>query len=250
MAKAGPGLGFLGIAGLGGLAPLFFKKDPGSVDCDERDREINRRSGLIGFAAAYMLVGLTCMIPFFVKGPHAMIEIIWLPMIFMAAGIAHYFFYSVAILIQYGRGGKKMIRTQRIYTFNALLVLVFAIVAPFRLWCLADSNKIAGRYVEFIGFVVIGAIFILAFILRGKRQKVDFDERDILMQQRSIKISFVVTWILIAIALGVMERLMGPQGVVKAWVIMLVVLEITFASLLTYFVSCLIQHGRGGKENE
>ncbi len=41
MPKATAGLGFLGIAG---LAPLFFKKDSGPVICDERDREIARRS--------------------------------------------------------------------------------------------------------------------------------------------------------------------------------------------------------------
>lgn len=104
MSKAGAGLAFLGIAGFGGLAPLFFKKDKGPVTRDERDRKIARRSALAGFTAAYLLVGLACMVPFFVNGPHATVQIIWLPMIFMAAGIAHYFFYSVAILIQYGRG--------------------------------------------------------------------------------------------------------------------------------------------------
>lgn len=106
MPKAGAGLAFLAIAGIGGFAPMFFKKDPGAVDCDERDKEISRRAALAGFAAAYLLVGLACMVPFTIYGYDKMVRITWLPMIFMAAGLAHYFFYSVAILVQYGLGGK------------------------------------------------------------------------------------------------------------------------------------------------
>ncbi len=107
MPKVSAGFAFLGIAGIGGLAPLFFKKDKGRVTSDERDKAIEHRSALAGFTAAYLLVGLACMVPFFVYGPHATVQIIWLPMIFMVAGIAHYFFYSVAILVQYGRGGNQ-----------------------------------------------------------------------------------------------------------------------------------------------
>jgi hypothetical protein len=107
MPKASAGLAFLAIAGIGGFAPLFIKKDPGPVEFDERDKEIGRRAALAGFAAAYLLVGLSCMIPFTIYGYDKMVRITWLPMIFAAAGIAHYFFYSVAILIQYGKGGKE-----------------------------------------------------------------------------------------------------------------------------------------------
>jgi hypothetical protein len=105
--KASVGLGFLGISGLAGLSPLLFKKDPGPVKIDERDRQIKERSKLMGFTAAYLLVGLSCMVPFFIYGPDVTISLFWLPMIFITAGIANFFFYSVAILLQYGRGGKK-----------------------------------------------------------------------------------------------------------------------------------------------
>jgi len=46
------GLGFLGIAGFGGLGPLIFRKDEGSVTCDERDRLIHRRAALCGFRSS------------------------------------------------------------------------------------------------------------------------------------------------------------------------------------------------------
>jgi len=106
MPKALAGLGFLGIAGLGGLGPLFFGKDEGKVTCDERDRLINHRAALAGFGAAYLVTGLVCMLPFSILGYEANIPITWLPMIFMADGLALFFVRSIAILVQYGRGDK------------------------------------------------------------------------------------------------------------------------------------------------
>jgi len=106
MPKALAGGYFLGIAGLGGLAPLIFRKDKGKVRCDERDKLINRRAALAGFGSSYLLVGLVCMIPFFVLGPEANISVVWLPMIFVIACIGCFFGHSVAVLIQYGRGSK------------------------------------------------------------------------------------------------------------------------------------------------
>lgn len=105
--RAFAGLGFMGLAGLGGLGPVVFKKDAGPVTFDERDRLINRRSALAGFAASYLVMGLACMIPFFVLGPKATISVSWLPNIFMGAGISAFFVTSVAILIQYGRKEKS-----------------------------------------------------------------------------------------------------------------------------------------------
>jgi hypothetical protein len=106
MPKALAGLGFMGIAGLGGFSPLIFQTDKGKVALDERDRLINRRAALAGFGTSYLLVGLACMIPFFILGPKATISVIWLPYIFGATGLCMFFDHSVAILAQYGRGGK------------------------------------------------------------------------------------------------------------------------------------------------
>lgn len=105
--KASAGLGFLGIAGLAGLAPAVFRKDDEPAIPDERDQMINKKAAIAGFATAYGVVGLACMLPFSILGPKAVIEVRWLPMIFAAAGLSHFFAYSLAILIQYGRGGKE-----------------------------------------------------------------------------------------------------------------------------------------------
>ena len=106
MPKALAGLGFMGIAGLAGFSPLIFQTENGKVTLDERDRLINRRAALAGFGTSYLLVGLACMIPFFIFGPKASISVIWLPYIFGGAGLSFFFVHSAAILVQYGWTGK------------------------------------------------------------------------------------------------------------------------------------------------
>ena len=106
MPKAIAGLGFIGVAGFGGLGPLVFKKDKGSVTCDERDKLINHRAAIVGFGASYLVVGVACMAPFSTLGPNASISVTWLPIIFVAAGLTLFFAHSVAILVQYGWGRK------------------------------------------------------------------------------------------------------------------------------------------------
>jgi len=102
-------LGFLlmCLSGLAGFSPLIFKKDKGKVIFDERDKLIKRRAALAGFGTSYLLVGLVCMIPFFILGPKASISVIWLPNIFMGAGLSAFFVTSVAILVQYGGRDKN-----------------------------------------------------------------------------------------------------------------------------------------------
>ena len=102
MPKAVAGLGFMGVAGLGGFSPLIFKKDKGKVTFDERDRLIKRRAALAGFATSYLFVCLACMIPFSILGPKASISVIWLPNIFGGAALSAFFVTSLAILVQYG----------------------------------------------------------------------------------------------------------------------------------------------------
>ncbi len=105
--RAWGGLGFMGITGIGGLAQLFFKKDPGKVEYDERDRDIQRKAALTGFALAYLVVGIATMAPFIILGPNAPITTNWLLLIFGAAGFAHFYSWSIAILTQYGWRNKN-----------------------------------------------------------------------------------------------------------------------------------------------
>jgi hypothetical protein len=105
--KAFAASGFLGIAGVVGLSTMLFGKDKGKVRCDERGNLISRQATMAGFAAAYLITGLICMLLSFILGSDATISVIWLPMIFMSAGLASFFVHSIAILVQYGWKGKE-----------------------------------------------------------------------------------------------------------------------------------------------
>jgi len=98
--------GFAGLSGLAGFAPMIFKKDEGAVDFDERDILINRRAAMAGFGCSFLFVGLACMVPFFVLGPNSTIKVVCLPLIFGGAGLIVYLVHSVAVLVQYGKGGQ------------------------------------------------------------------------------------------------------------------------------------------------
>ena len=102
MPKAMAGFSFLAIAAMGAFSPLIFRKDKGAVQCDERDILISRRAAIAGFGAAYLFVGLACMIPFSVLGPEASISVTWLPLIFTGAFLSSFFVNSLMILLQYG----------------------------------------------------------------------------------------------------------------------------------------------------
>ena len=101
-------LGFacMGIAGFGGLAPLIFRKDKGKVTFDERDRIIKRRAALACFAISYGIYGVLSMTIWKVVGAGNSINVDVLPAVWCAAAISAFFTHSVAILIQYGWGGK------------------------------------------------------------------------------------------------------------------------------------------------
>ena len=101
------GFGFMGITGIGGLAQLFFKKDPEKVEYDERDHYIQKKAALAGFALAYLVVGIATMGPFIILGPNTPITTNWLPLIFGAAGLTHFYSWSIAILTQYGWRNKN-----------------------------------------------------------------------------------------------------------------------------------------------
>lgn len=106
MPEALKGLAFMSICGLGCLSVFIFKKEKGKVTFDERDKLIQKKAAIAGFALSYIFVGLACMIPFLVLGPKASIRVRWLPQIFMGACFTNLFFYSLTIFFEYGLGSK------------------------------------------------------------------------------------------------------------------------------------------------
>ena len=106
MPEALKGLAFMGLSVLGSLSIFIFKKEKGKVTFDERDKLIQKKAALAGFALGYLFVGLACLIPFYINR-QALISVRWLPRIFIGGCITHLFFYSITILCEYGLGRKN-----------------------------------------------------------------------------------------------------------------------------------------------
>jgi len=106
--KASAGLAFIAIAGIGGLGPLFFKKDPGPVQADERDRLIRLGAACGGFGLSYLVLGILCMGIWGCYRAKAIetISINLLPCIYGAGGITFFLSNAIIILILYGRENK------------------------------------------------------------------------------------------------------------------------------------------------
>jgi len=105
--RAEAGLAFMALAGFAGLAPLIFKKDPGPVQTDERDRLIQVRSTQAGFTASYLVFGCLSMGIWFYHGPNQLINVNTLPQIWMAAFITAFFVQALTTLILYGKDNKQ-----------------------------------------------------------------------------------------------------------------------------------------------
>jgi hypothetical protein len=96
------------IAGSGGIISITcFKKDKGPVIFDERDKLIEKNANLAGFGAVYLYVILMSFLPIGILGEEGSIPVTWCPVLLIGAGFCQAFAQSIAILIQYGWGGKR-----------------------------------------------------------------------------------------------------------------------------------------------
>lgn len=107
--RAWAGLGMLGIAGIGGLGPMIFKKDPGPVQADERDGLIAAKAAVGSFALSYLVFGLLCMgiWEYYRLQDASVISIDVLPLIWGLAALTAFFSHALIILILYGKGGNE-----------------------------------------------------------------------------------------------------------------------------------------------
>ena len=100
--------GGFGVIGLGGLAPLLFRKkaDPAEVSCDERDRAIARKATLAGAMAAYLVIfvawGITKAICR--HEDKQVIDIDILGTLLMCQFMVLFVVRSITLLVLYGRG--------------------------------------------------------------------------------------------------------------------------------------------------
>ena len=91
------------------VPPLIFlrkKQSPNEPDADERDDLIKKKAVVCSFVSVWILLAFTSITPQFIVGPEGSIPawalpLINFPILLIAMGI-----YSIAVLVQYGRGGK------------------------------------------------------------------------------------------------------------------------------------------------
>ena len=83
---------------------VIFRKKAEPVDRDERDRQIDNRSGYIGWMAFALAVVVQLTLCSVAVGPRGVIHPVLLPLIACIGGGIHIMVASSAALIQYARG--------------------------------------------------------------------------------------------------------------------------------------------------
>jgi hypothetical protein len=107
MPKARSGLGLLGLLGLLGFSHHLFRKKTDKIDLDERDLLIQRKATVIAYSGFWIVWVFGSMIAWGIIGPGNYVNVEILPLTVLAGGLIVVSVQSVAILIQYGRGGRE-----------------------------------------------------------------------------------------------------------------------------------------------
>ncbi|HSV99892.1 MAG TPA: hypothetical protein VLI39_06950 [Sedimentisphaerales bacterium] len=99
---------FVGLLALLKFTPRLFKKpqSPGGVVADERDELILKKAVSSAWSAFWWVFVAVTFLSFLVVGPRNSVPTIALPLMAIGAGLFLKVACSVAILMQYGRGGR------------------------------------------------------------------------------------------------------------------------------------------------
>ena len=95
------------VLGTGVLLCLRVKPDQGAVTSDERDKQIEKNAYLAGFGAVYLFVIIASFAPIAIFGEKGSFPVTWCPALLIGAGFCQAYAMSVAVLVQYGRGGRE-----------------------------------------------------------------------------------------------------------------------------------------------
>ncbi len=99
-------LGFFLLTGLT-LYAVQKKQSPHEVDKDERDSLIEKRAVIAAFVSIWILLFAATMIPRFIVGLDGSVPVWSLAFINVGILLIVLFVYSIAVLVQYGKGGKS-----------------------------------------------------------------------------------------------------------------------------------------------
>jgi len=85
---------------------LRIKQSRAEVDFDERDNAIKKNAVMVSFISLWALLIAASIIPTLIVGDEGAIPVFFLPIINFGVFLIIMIIYSVAILVQYGRGAK------------------------------------------------------------------------------------------------------------------------------------------------
>ena len=99
---------FAAILALLRFNPFLFKKPQGrdKVVCDERDNFIIKRAVSFAYTTFWIVFILSCFLLWYFIGPRNSVPTITLPLMALGGGLFMKIVCSMAILVQYGWGGK------------------------------------------------------------------------------------------------------------------------------------------------
>jgi hypothetical protein len=91
----------------GGAVFVHWKRKHSDVDFDERDNTIRKNAVVVSFISLLALLIAASLIPNLVVGDNGAIPVCFLPIINLGVFLIVMLIYSVAVLVQYGWGGKE-----------------------------------------------------------------------------------------------------------------------------------------------
>ena len=101
------GFWFIAILVLLKFKPFLFKKPQGAdtVVCDERDGFIAKRANSFAYTTFWIIFFFSTLATHLILGPRSSVPTITLPLIAVGGSLLIQVLRSIAILIQYGKGG-------------------------------------------------------------------------------------------------------------------------------------------------
>ncbi|MFC1739492.1 hypothetical protein ACFL1G_10670 [Planctomycetota bacterium] len=97
---------FLGFLGFTPFITNKILKKRKRIIFDERDKIINKRAAFVSFGVVWLYFVIACITVWWMFGPQGSVSVNLLPAILISGLIVIIIVRSVAVLVQYGRGGK------------------------------------------------------------------------------------------------------------------------------------------------
>lgn len=146
-----------------------------------------------------------------------------------------------------------MNKTQRgalINLIGALFNLGIVIFLFTRIVILKSLPRISDVLLLVIVCGIVGLACILLYRKKQSVAEVESDERDSLIKKRAVMVSFVSTFLFLAVASVVPRFIVGGAGSIPVFLLPIINVCILVLAMLVYSVAVLVQYGWRDRENE